>query len=392
MKAAQNRIAIIRTLATPIDQKYYNSQELGLGRALLEHSINVDVYVAGNTSRMSATTIAENSGAKLRLLESPFRKLPLIQQAWMPSVARHLKSERYDLIHVNESNELESWRIAGLAKRLSIPLMLYQGMYEPISGRVQTCFRAVFDKFCLPTLIQNTTIAMGKTRRAADFLKSKGFSEPIVLPVGLDTAPLASSSSIDWRANLAIPDDKLMVLYVGILEERRRPDLILELATLNPQFAFAIAGTGPQLEMLEKEKRNRQLDNLHLLGQVPQESLPDLYRTGNITLLPSDYEIYGMAVLESMYFGTPVIASRTAGPESIIDHEENGWLIDGPETANWQAALTHALTCPTTLNSISEAAARKIGTKLTWQSIACQYAELVLNNAHSNKSNAGVSH
>ena len=183
-----------------------------------------------------------------------------------------------------------------------------------------------------------------------------------------------------------------MVLYVGILEERRRPALILELATLHPQFAFVIAGTVPQLDMLEEEKRNRQLVNLHLLGQVLQESLPDLYRTGNITLLPSDDEIYGMAVLEPMYFGTPVIASRTAGPESIIDDQIDGWLIDDPETANWQAALTHALTCQTTLNNISEAAARKIGIKLTWQSIARQYAEFVLNDAHSNKSNAGVSH
>ena len=189
MKASQNRIAIIRTLATPIDQKYYNSQELGLGRALLEHSINVDVHVAGSTSQMSVTTIAENSGVKLRLLEAPFRKVPLIQQAWMPSVAKHLQSERCTFIHVNESNELESWRIARLAKRLSIPLILYQGIHKSLSGRVQACFQAVFDKVCLPTLSQNTTIAMGKTRRAADFLKSKGFSEPMVLPVGLDTAP-----------------------------------------------------------------------------------------------------------------------------------------------------------------------------------------------------------
>ena len=303
-----------------------------------------------------------------------------------------MQSERYDFIHVNESNELESWRIARLANRLSIPLMLYQGMHKPLSGRVQTCFQAVFDKFCLPSLRRNTTFAFGKTQRAANYLKDRGFSTPEVLPVGLDPVPLKTESTVNWRAKLSIPEDQTVILYVGILEERRNPDLILELATRNPEFAFVIAGTGPKFDSIQQERRNRQLTNFHLLGQIAQDSLPDLYRCSNLSLLPSNYEIYGMTVLESMYFGTPVIASRTAGPESIIDDQINGWLIDGPETANWQAVLTNALTCPTTLNSISEAAAVKISTKLTWQSIARQYADLVLNNTRSNKSNGSASY
>ena len=79
---------------------------------------------------------------------------------------------------------------------------------------------------------------------------------------------------------------------------------------------FVIAGTGPTTENKRGGDR-RQLKNLQLLGQVPQNTLPDLYRDSDLSLLPSDYEIYGMTVLESMHFGT-LMAAGSSGLG--IDH------------------------------------------------------------------------
>lgn len=371
------KLAIIRTLARPIDPKFYNSQELGLGRALLKHGVSTDVYVASDKRELTATTIEEDSGVNLRLIECPFRKLPVINQAWLPKVARSLRENNYDLIHVNESNEIESWRIARLAQRMGIPLLLYQGMYQSIPGRVQSKFQAIFDRLLLPSLRRNTTLALGKTQRAAQFLKTRGFDSPGVLPVGLDPAPLNTQSSTDWRAKLAIPENQILILYVGVLEERRNPTLILELAVRNPEFAFVIAGTGPQFDSIQQKVRERQLANLHLLGQITQESLPELYRCSDLSLLPSNYEIYGMTVLESMYFGVPVLASKTAGPESIIDHEENGWLVDCMTVDKWHNTLARITTSQGFLEDIGKKAKHKINNKLTWHAIAGSYIELI---------------
>ena len=372
-----SNLAIVRTLAIPIDPKFYNSQELGLGRALLKHGISTDVYVASDKKELTETTIEEESGAHLRLMECPFRPLPFVSQAWMPKVAQRLGENDYDLIHVNESNEIESWRIARLAQRRTIPLLLYQGMYQPIPGRVQSTFQAMFDRLLLPSLRRNTTLAFGKTQRAAQFLKTRGFDSPGVLPVGLDPAPLSTPSSTDWRAKLEIPENRIMILYVGVLEERRNPALILELATRNPEFAFVIAGTGPEFDSIQQKVRERQLNNLHLLGQITQDSLPDLYRCSDLSLLPSTYEIYGMTVLESMYFGVPVLASNAAGPESIIDHEENGWLIDCMSVDKWHNSLARITSSQAFLAEIGEKAKHKINDKLTWHAIAGYYTKLI---------------
>ena len=377
MPLPQHRLAIVRTLASPIDRRFYNSQELGLGRALLQHQVSTDVYVASTKSEVTETLIAEQGDASLKLLECPCRSLPLISQAWMPKVAQRLASTDYDLIHVNESNEIESWRIAKLARRSNVPLLLYQGMHKPIEGRLQSCFQAVFDRLMLPSLRHNTTIACGKTQRAAQYLEERGFAAPRVMPVGLDPTPLETDTAVDWREKLSIAKHTKMVLYVGVLEERRNPDLILELAARNPEFMFVIAGTGPAEQKTREECDRRQLKNLQLLGQVPQNTLPDLYRNSDLSLLPSDYEIYGMTVLESMYFGTPVMASRTAGPESIIDHDRNGWLIDSMSVDDWNQTLLQVTGSPTTLTDVAKAAEKKIHEKLTWKAIAEDYSALL---------------
>ncbi len=371
------KLAIVRTLASPIDPKFYNSQELGLGRALLQHGVSTDVYVASDTKKLTETVVEEESEVKLRLIECPFRKLPFVGQAWMPKIAQTLRKNDYDLIHVNESNEIESWRIARLAQERTIPILLYQGMYHSIPGRVQSKFQAIFDRVFLPSLRRNTTLAFGKTQRAAQFLKTRGFDSPGVLPVGLDPAPLSTESSTDWRLKLAIPEHQILILYVGVLEERRNPALILELANRNPEFAFVIAGTGPQFNSIQQKVRERQLKNLSLLGQIAQDSLPDLYRCSDLSLLPSTYEIYGMTVLESMYFGVPVLASKTAGPESIIDHEENGWLIDCMTVDKWHETLATVTTCRASLADMGKKAKYKINNKLTWDAIAGYYKELI---------------
>ena len=87
-------------------------------------------------------------------------------------------------------------------------------------------------------------------------------------------------------------------------------------------------------------KREGGLNNLHLTGRLKQEELPALYEQADVFVLPSNYEIYGMVVAEALYFGTPIISTRTAGPVDIIRSDLHGRLLSGLDTAQWLDVLS----------------------------------------------------
>ncbi len=380
------RIAVVRPLASPIDRSSYNSQELGLGSALARLSCDVDVYVAGGNGSVTKTEIDAGGTGRLRLCEVPFKKIPNVEQAVMPAMRKMLRSERYDFIQVNESNEIESWLVARTAKRKGIPVSLYQGMYRPIAGRVQTAFQAMYDRVLLPGLRRSITAPLAKTQRAAEFLRARGFGGVRVLPVGLDPSPFQDPIGRDWRAELGISTNHELLTYVGVLERRRRPDLILDIASTlrNEPVSFLLAGIGPEESSVRNAVARRELNNVHLLWRLSQRSLPGLYQQSSFLLLPSTYEIYGMVVLEAMYFGLPVISNRTAGPESLIDTGKDGILVDDLEARTWVEAIRKALASRAHRDAMSHAARDKVFMHLTWDRIAHTYLHDVICPAVAN--------
>lgn len=174
---------------------------------------------------------------------------------------------------------------------------------------------------------------------------------PAVLPLAARTADLAvlpNRSSARRRWNL--PDDGLVLGYVGRLDPCKGIDVLLEAMAsqpLRPTTRLLLVGEGPD------EARLRTLvDQLHLSRHVIFTGRLDdpshAYSAIDLLAMPSHYEAFGLAAVEAMAMGVPVLAPRgndrdtlTAFDE-IIEHERTGWLVD----ANHPAALAtviHAL-------------------------------------------------
>lgn len=98
-----------------------------------------------------------------------------------------------------------------------------------------------------------------------------------------------------------------------------------------------LAGDGPERRNIEGLIRQYHLESsIRLLGNVPHDEMPSLYRTANVTLIPSVssagvVEATSIAALESMASGVPVIASAIGGLAEIITHRRTGFLV--PEKA-----------------------------------------------------------
>ena len=67
------------------------------------------------------------------------------------------------------------------------------------------------------------------------------------------------------------------------------------------------------------------------LGRISDEDLVDAYSNALVTIGPSKQEFFGYATAESLSCGTPVIAFKRGAAVEMIDHNQNGWLVDTQE-------------------------------------------------------------
>ncbi len=127
------------------------------------------------------------------------------------------------------------------------------------------------------------------------------------------------------------------------LEGYKRVDLIIE-ACNRLQIKLKIAGTGSYREELEKLAG----PTVEFVGFVPDEEMPGLYAGAKAFLFPSE-EDFGIAPVEALAAGRPVIALNKGGPAETVIHGETGihfaeqtledvmQAIQAVETTTWNA-------------------------------------------------------
>lgn len=133
-----------------------------------------------------------------------------------------------------------------------------------------------------------------------------------------------------------------IVLVVGRLDdERKNIPLALQSFALAARergdLRLVLAGGGAPASLAELAAGLGIADRVTFTGRVSDEHLVALYQQADMLLLTSRQEGLGLVVLEAMAAGTPVVSTRSGGPEDIIGHhEEIGRLaasFDAPAVA-----------------------------------------------------------
>ncbi len=124
------------------------------------------------------------------------------------------------------------------------------------------------------------------------------------------------------------PHDRFSFLSVGGPSYAKGTDLLLKaLALVGSDVTLSVVGDSSELSIFK-----RMADNLGLtgrvrwLGAVSRDQMPQHYLACDAFVLPSQSETFGIAFIEALAFGKPLIATRCGGPEDIV-HEGNGLLV-----------------------------------------------------------------
>jgi glycosyltransferase involved in cell wall biosynthesis len=116
----------------------------------------------------------------------------------------------------------------------------------------------------------------------------------------------------------------------------------------------------------------------HYVGEVPTTTLAELYERCRFYVQPSAYEPFGMAVLEAMALGAPVIVTRKCGTANLIRDGENGFVVEYGDVAALGTRMEQLASDGPLARRLGEQA-RVTARACTWERAAGRYAELYRN-------------
>ncbi len=123
--------------------------------------------------------------------------------------------------------------------------------------------------------------------------------------------------------------------YGRLIEEKqplRMIDIFFQVYKRNKDYRLLMVGTGGlQKEVVSKINKYAISNQVQIINKVPNSEIWELYRIADCFVNLNQQEIFGMAILEAMYYECKVIAWRAPGPEFIIEDGVSGYLVDSEE-------------------------------------------------------------
>jgi len=162
------------------------------------------------------------------------------------------------------------------------------------------------------------------SRFLRDTVRSKGFSARRfeIVPNAVPAAPLPDE-----------PSESHSVLYAGRLSTEKGLSVLIDAARM-AGVRLVIAGTGPLLDLVTD------LPGVEYVGMLDVDQMARARERSIAAVVPSLwYENAPMAILESMAFGRPVVATAIGGTPELIRHEIDGLLVPPGDVSSLASAL-----------------------------------------------------
>lgn len=328
------KIGLLITSIGSFGQKgFYNAQEIGLGKALDQYFGAVYIYklipstepeakekVAGTENTVLHTIPAKSFGINglldTRALDTSIDVLIYFSdtQICVPKVYKWTKANHvqfYPYIGVLESHSTSSWKRRIMDTLFTRNIKVYQNCH---------CFV--------------------KTPTVEQALRKLGVEQVTVTPVGLDLSLMHQGYEAvpkdDLKQKYGFPQSCKVLLFIGRMIEEKQPlrmvELFRQIHATDSNYRLLMVGQGELKPAVNGAIQEAGLESVVTqIEKIPNSDIWELYRLADCFVNLNQQEIFGMAILEAMYYGCKVVAWKAPGPKLIIEDGVSGFLVDGNE-------------------------------------------------------------
>ncbi len=130
------------------------------------------------------------------------------------------------------------------------------------------------------------------------------------------------------KEEIEIPENECTVAYIGGLTKIKGVDLLIRaFKEIETEAYLIVVGDGPEKKRLEELAGSA--SNILFLGQIEHKLISSIYEKSDIVVVPSVWpEPLSRVLLESAYFGIPIIATDVGGSSHVVKHGYNGLLAE----------------------------------------------------------------
>ena len=347
-------IAFVNPMLSAVkNHTHYNVQMINIAHALRP---NYNSILITGGAQKKPQWIQLFPGIFLLKLKS--LKLPFLTQMYRPAgelilgLNNALELIVPDVIVAAEDMSLASIQSARFYRKHKVPLIIYYGPAYHF-GFPHGIPHVIFSRSFGNMINDTASLFVAKTTGAFTFLKGLGVpsNQITVIPPGIDVNQfnIKEESVSDYGLN---PTNTDIVVFCGRLSPEKKPHIALDAFTyVAPHFPnlhlVIITQGGSLFDIIKKMIHFRNLDSrVTILEGIPNKDMPMIYSMARFSISSSRWEVFGMATLESIACGIPVLATPTSGSKQIIVPGKNGLLSRGFSAESLAQGIVEILSSP----------------------------------------------
>ena len=209
-------------------------------------------------------------------------------------------------------------------------------------------------------------------------VKEFGIKRPInVIPNFVNCDVFHPQDNNSRRQDFAAHGEKILVHLSNFRPVKRVTDVVEIFVRVRKQIParLLMIGDGPDRTSAEWLAREKNVsDDVLFLGK--QNQVQDLLRCGDVALLPSDLESFGLVALEAMACAVPCVCSKVGGLPEVVQDGVEGFLVPPRDVDTMAARALDILTNPELQKKMGEAGRRRALSEFCASKIIPQYEQL----------------
>ena len=306
-----------------------------------------------------------------------------------PELLRYLKHGNFDIFHLHAGGRIANYSIR-LGKKWNIPCMmsLHGGscaipqqemelMLKPLKHKFS--YGGIVDRLCRmrKTPESQADVLLALSREEVEKLKKRYPEKQVELfPNGILHRELPEAGV--FRKKYNIPDDKKLLLCISRIDYQKNQKILLELLKKYDDTHLLLIGPVTAQwyldEILTEAENADTKKRLTIIPGLPPDSIELLkaLKTAYCFILPSRHEPFGIAALEALDAGLPLIASAVGGLRDFLFDGENALLFEDNNVDSLFAAYDRLDGIREQLISGGNATAKLYN----WQNIAAKLTDI----------------
>jgi glycosyltransferase involved in cell wall biosynthesis len=183
----------------------------------------------------------------------------------------------------------------------------------------------------------------------------------VIRPQDIDDKLFKVRNRDEMREELGIDKIKHIIIYVGRITEDKGLRYLIEavylLVSKCNDISLYLIGDGQEKESLALLSYKLGIDRIvHFMGNKKHDEIPLWLSAADLFVLPTLQEGFGIAALEAMSCGLPVIASNVGGVPELVKNGINGYIVEPAKSREIAEKIYRVLKCPMLRKSLSEGA------------------------------------